>query len=275
MKKEIRTVVFDDELKIEAYRFEGISQPFPNHFHDYYVIGLIEKGRRLLICKNRTYITAPGSLMILNPGDSHSCAQQGDEFLDYMGLNISKDAMSALAYEITGTKTLPRFSENLIFDGEALCCLRSLHPMIMDGSCEFSKEENLLLLISLLLGKYALPFDEPLPWYKQEIAAACTFMEKHFAEKISLDRLCQCASISKSTLLRAFTREKGVTPYRYLENLRIGKAKELLEKGLSPAEAALQTGFSDQSHFTNYFSNFIGLTPGAYSEIFFKKKGQT
>lgn len=38
MKKEIRTVVYDDELHIEAYRFEGIVQPFPNHFHDYYVI---------------------------------------------------------------------------------------------------------------------------------------------------------------------------------------------------------------------------------------------
>ena len=39
MKKEVRTAVYDDELQIEAYRFEGIVQPFPNHFHEYYVIG--------------------------------------------------------------------------------------------------------------------------------------------------------------------------------------------------------------------------------------------
>lgn len=38
MKKEIRTVVYDESLRIEAYRFEGIVQPFPNHFHEYYVI---------------------------------------------------------------------------------------------------------------------------------------------------------------------------------------------------------------------------------------------
>ena len=42
MKKETRTVVYDDELRIEAYRFEGIVQPFPNHFHEYYVIGFID-----------------------------------------------------------------------------------------------------------------------------------------------------------------------------------------------------------------------------------------
>ena len=35
------------------------------------------------------------------------------------------------------------------------------------------------------------------------------------------------------------------------QNIRIGEAKKLLEQGLPPVEAALQTGFSDQSHFTN------------------------
>ena len=44
MKKEVRTVVYDDELRMEAYRFEGIVQPFPRHFHEHYVIGVVEKG---------------------------------------------------------------------------------------------------------------------------------------------------------------------------------------------------------------------------------------
>ena len=55
MKKEVRTVVYDDELHIEAYRFEGIVQPFPNHFHEYYVIGFMEDGERILSCKNQEY----------------------------------------------------------------------------------------------------------------------------------------------------------------------------------------------------------------------------
>ena len=38
MNKEIRTVVYDNELRIEAYRLKGIIQSFPNHFHEYYVI---------------------------------------------------------------------------------------------------------------------------------------------------------------------------------------------------------------------------------------------
>ena len=45
----------------------------------------------------------------------------------------------------------------------------------------------------------------------------------------------------------------------------------LLEQGVPPIEAALQTGFSDQSHFTNYFNRFIGLAPGIYRDIFLDK----
>ena len=55
MKKETRTVVYDDELRLEAYRFEGTQQPFPNHFHEYYVIGFVESGERCLSCKNKEY----------------------------------------------------------------------------------------------------------------------------------------------------------------------------------------------------------------------------
>ena len=53
MKKEIRTIVYDEELRIEAYRFEGIAQPLPNHFHEHYVIGFVEKGQRTLSCRNK------------------------------------------------------------------------------------------------------------------------------------------------------------------------------------------------------------------------------
>ncbi len=105
------------------------------------------------------------------------------------------------------------------------------------------------------------------------IEKACEYMGEHFTERIYLDQICRHAGLSKSTLLRAFTKEKGVTPYRYLETIRINEAKKLLSEGIPPVEAGVRTGFSDQSHFTNYFNQFIGLAPGAYREIFSEKDG--
>lgn len=273
MKKEIRTVVYDDELRIETYRFEGIVQPFPNHFHEYYVIGFIEKGERHLFCKNQEYIVEKGNIILFNPGDNHACVQSDEGKLDYRGFNISKDVMLDLTEEVTRKRKLPGFSKNVIYDKEVACCLHSLHELIMKGSCEFGKEENLLLLLSMLIQQYGQPFENCIPECPGEIENACIFMEQHYAERIYLDQIYRYVGLSKSTLLRAFTKSKGVTPYGYLENIRIGKAKKLLEQGIPPIEAALRTGFSDQSHFTNYFNRFIGLAPGVYREIFLSKDG--
>jgi AraC-like DNA-binding protein len=268
MKKEMRTVYYDEELRIEAYHFEGIEQPFPNHFHEHYVIGFIEDGERCLSCKNKEYTIKKGNILIFNPGDNHACVQNGKDLLDFRGFNISKATMLDLSEEITGKRILPGFTENVIYNNELGCYLRSLHEMVMSGLGEFEKEEKLLLLISLLISNYGQPFENCVLECRDEIDKACKFIEKHYTEHIYMDQICKCAGLSKSALLRAFTKTKGITPYRYLQTIRVNEAKKLLEQGVTPVEAAMKTGFSDQSHFTNFFSTFIGLSPGVYREIF-------
>ena len=268
MKKEIRTVCYDEMLKLEAYCFEGIVQPFPNHFHDYYVIGCIESGNRFLSCKNQEYHVKPGDILVFNPNDSHGCIQSGEGTFSYRGLNISGETMLDLAEEITGRRELPGFSQNVIEDQEVNGYFLALHREIMEGSKDFEKEEMLLLLIAALIEKCGQPFEKGIPECRKEIETACAYMEQHFTEHITLEQLCKCSGLSKSTLLRAFVKSKGVTPYRYLQAFRVGKAKGFLENGIMPVQAAVQAGFSDQSHFSNFFHMYIGLSPAAYRQIF-------
>lgn len=271
MKNEIRTAVYDEELRIEAYRFEGIIQPFPNHFHEYYVLGAVESGERRLFCRGCRYSISIGDVLLFNPGDNHACIQSDGNAFDYRGINITKEVMLDLAEEVTENRALPGFTQNVIHDEEAAACLNDLHELIMKGSREFSREEDLLLLITLLIRRYGKTFENCIPECRSEIENACSFIEQHFAERLSLEQICRHVGLSKSTLLRSFTKSKGVTPYSYLENIRISEAKKLLEQGIPPVEAAMRTGFSDQSHFTNYFSRFIGLSPGVYRDIFSEK----
>ena len=266
MKNEPGRAVYDPELGLEAYRFH---RSFPKHFHDYYVIGFVEQGEGTLICKDREHAVRAGDVVIYNPGESHSCAESGAA-LDYRGLHIPWEIMLDLLQELTGRREPLVFSRTVLSDGEAACRFRALHEQVMSGSRESGREEGLHLLLARLLRVCGRPFAPPPPGRAVELA--CAFMDRHYGEPISLDRVSRLTGLSKSALVRAFAREKGVTPYRYLENVRIGASKRLLEQGLSPAETALRTGFSDQSHFTNYFSRYIGLTPGAYREIFLNKE---
>ncbi len=264
-------MVHDSSLEIEACLFRGLERPFPNHFHEYYVIGLVEGGERRLWCQNREYPLREGDLLLLEPGESHACVQEGGR-LDYRALHIPQKVMLDLAEEITGQREPPGFSPKVVADREAACCLAALHRLVMEGREGLGREEGLLLLLSLLLRRHGRPFGEELPPCREEVERARAFLEEHWEERVTLEQLARAAGLSKAALLRAFAREKGITPYRFLENIRVAKAQRLLEEGVPPAEAALRAGFSDQSHFTNRFSRFIGLTPGAYREIFLDKE---
>ena len=269
MINEVRTVCFDTDLNIEAYRFKGIMQKFPNHFHDYYVIGFIEKGQRYLTSNNKEYIINAGDITIFNPRDTHTCEQVDGKALDYRCINIQPNVMEQTISTITGNSCLPRFTQNVLYHSELAASLRELHLMILKGESDFKKEELFLFLIEQLVREYSdtasMPFSkEP----TSEIKTVCDYLESNYSRAIKLDDLSALVGLSKYHLLRCFTRQKGISPYSYLETIRIGNAKRLLEKGISPNEAAFQTGFSDQSHFSNFFKKFIGLTPKQYMKIF-------
>ncbi|MCE5173241.1 AraC family transcriptional regulator [Paenibacillus profundus] len=254
MPNEKRTVSYDADLQIEAYWFEGIMQKFPNHFHDYYVIGFIEAGQRYLLCKNQEYFINPGDIIIFNPRDVHSCEQIDGKTLDYRCINIQPEMMKKTALEITGREFFPNFSQAVLYRSELASSLRELHHMICEGETDFIKEELYLFLISQLIQEYADSITDPLAQEPtSEFKPVCDYLEANFAKAITLDELSRLANMSKYHFLRSFTRQKGISPYSYLETIRIGNAKKLLEQGVPPVEAAFQTGFSDQSHFPNFF----------------------
>lgn len=270
MAPEIRKVFFDKYLQVEAYCFQGIMQKFPNHFHDYYVFGFIEKGKRHLVCQNKAYLINAGDVILFNPRDAHTCEQVDGRTLDYRALNIPEETMRNAVWEITGNEALPRFTKTVLEQSEFAFALRDLHLMIQEEeSDDLKKEELFLFLIEQLLHEYTdAAQEESCLILDSEINMVCSYLELQFASPITLDQLSDMTRVSKYHLLRAFTKQKGITPYGYLETIRIGTAKKLLAQGIPLLEVALQTGFSDQSHFSNFFKRMIGLTPKQYQKIF-------
>jgi len=71
--------------------------------------------------------------------------------------------------------------------------------------------------------------------------------------------------LSLSQFSRAFRKAVGIPPYRWVIQQRITLAKSLLRNDPMPlSEVALACGFSDQSHFTRYFSALVGMSPGVW-----------
>lgn len=269
LNDEQRHVFYDSELKLEAYNLRGIVQKFPNHFHEFYVIGFIEGGRRHLCCKGKEYDVSAGDLILFNPRDNHYCAPVNREPLDYRAVNIDVDVMKKAVYEITGKEFTPHFTQNVVYHSEICQSLHDVYQTILNQAPKLEKEEALFFLLEQVLEEYATPFEtvamkEP----SDQVKVLCDYMNEHYDENITLDELLSMTSFGKSYLLRIFTKQIGVSPYRYLQTIRLDKAKHFLEGGIAVADAAIMAGFSDQSHFTNFFKEFIGLTPKQYQRIF-------
>lgn len=267
--QEQRHIYYDQELEVEAYNLTGIVQKFPNHFHEFYVIGFVEGGKRHLWCKGREYDLTAGDLILFNPRDNHYCAPINGELLDYRAVNLQPAVLQRAAREITGRDYVPHFTQNVVYQSDITHSLGELYDAILRKAPKMEKEEALFFLLEQVLREYAAPFDEedtarPNP----QVQALCRYMEAHFSDNVTLDDLLSMTSFGKSYLLRSFTKQVGVSPYRYLQTVRLEKAKKFLEQGIAPIEAAAMAGFSDQSHFTNTFKSFTGLTPKQYQRIF-------
>ena len=267
--QEQRQVYYDRELEIEAYNLSGIVQRFPNHFHEYYVIGFVEGGKRRMWCKNCEYDVVAGDMILFNPRDNHFCEPINGEILDYRAINIKPEIMSKAVKEITGSDYLPYFTQNVVRQSDIIHSLRDFYNAVVRHAPRLEREETLFFLLEQILEECTAPFgetgrSEP----DQQIKALCLYMDNHYTENITLDEMLTMTSFGKSYLLRSFTKQVGVSPYRYLQTVRLDRAKKLLEQNVAPIDAAVMAGFSDQSHFTKFFKEFIGLTPKQYQRIF-------
>lgn len=96
------------------------------------------------------------------------------------------------------------------------------------------------------------------------------YMNAHLDEEISLRKLARVAQASPGHFGEQFKVSTGKTPFRFLLERRIGRAKELLlSRNMTLAEVALEVGFANQSHFTVNFRKLTGQTPARFRKEFF------
>jgi len=95
------------------------------------------------------------------------------------------------------------------------------------------------------------------------------YINSNLYEKVIIEDITTNLNISKAYFNRKFKEVESVTPYAYVLNLKIEKAKELLKKGEDISEVALQIGFFDQSHLNRIFKRAVKMTPNEYKKLFY------
>nr|WP_242593464.1 AraC family transcriptional regulator [Corallococcus exiguus] len=91
------------------------------------------------------------------------------------------------------------------------------------------------------------------------------YLREHLDQKVTLDALAAHAGMDKFHLTRAFRHSLGAPPYEYLTHLRIGRACQLLSKGMPAGDTAYAVGLYDQSQLNRHFRRLMGTTPAHYA----------
>ncbi|HEV8556297.1 MAG TPA: substrate-binding domain-containing protein [Actinophytocola sp.] len=118
-----------------------------------------------------------------------------------------------------------------------------------------------------LFGRMLTP-GNPLPHRSSLlIKHALAYLHQHYHHQITRRQVAQAAGMSEDYLSRLFHRELGLSPWDYLNRLRIQQAKERLrESDDSIQMVARRVGFHDRAYFSRIFRKLTGVPPQAFRE---------
>jgi AraC-like DNA-binding protein len=263
---EWSTLRHDADLKLDALQAVFTTHAFARHWHDYYVIGLVEAGAQTFACQRATYTTPRGGVILINPGEAHTGEAASSTGFAYRALYPTTEHLAPLMAELGHTDQLPLFRAARIDDPAITAELRALHGMLAGDEPPIAREARWLGFLATLVTRYSdarlrLPALGAEP---RALAQARAYLEERYAERITLADLAAHVGLSPFHLLRVFRRSFGAPPHSYLESVRIRQAQRLIVGGMPLGEVAYAAGFSSQSHLTTRFRRIIGVTPGQY-----------
>jgi len=234
---------------------------FPRHSHDQFGIGVMTSGAQRSWSVIGEVESRAGDIIMVNPGEMHDGTPVGGArgwHILYLDPTMVMREMSA--EPAVGDLVIRPVARDPHMAGDIGRLFAELGASAPDRTV---MEEALLCCLMRVLQQHSLNgsvnalLTPPVNKAIQRLEAAPEITT-------SLADLAALSGVSRFQLLRGFFRETGATPHAYLVQLRVRLARRLLAAGASPVEAALLSGFADQSHLTRAFVRQFGVTPGRY-----------
>lgn len=241
----------------------------PRHVHHSYNFSLAVKGASEIDCGNcgETHVFKSGDLMLTEAHEVYAARALGKPPWLTRTISISKEKLvSLLDFAADGKQiALPHYTQGAVQNVELRRLFLKLHDSLAAGQSRLEQESVLLNWVVSVQRNYANQSDSlsNQRFYRETAAIRRVreFIVENISENIKLQDLAEIARLSPFHLNRVFTRQIGLPPHAFQNQLRIEKAGNLIRQKKSLSEIACSTGFADQSHFNRFFKRYTGVTP--------------
>lgn len=260
---ELRVLPWVVPLEVLRARFTKFE--FPTHAHAEFTIAEVVRGSERFAHLGKEVEVPTGWFIHLNPSEAHN-GRAGQASWTYVSMYPGIDFLRWALPEVCAGGD-PRFAAPVSHRPAMQGRLASLVRRVFNGAEDLELQSELVEFLRALIQPVSPVRANPIPRAPGRSAAVARVRERLLDEwdrNLSLTALAASESLSPLTLLRAFRDEVGCTPHIYRTAHRIAVARRLVRDGNELATVALQCGFTDQSHFTNTFRRWTGMTPGQY-----------
>lgn len=248
-------------------RHSNTGNHYKEHIHDSFSIGINLKGESFYTNKDNKYRFKEGLLAVINPNELHSCNSiskiNHEYYMLYLDTTWCFELQKSIYNKITSFQNYP---ENLIDDLTLSKKFITLCKLLFSTATIEEKQNELIEFFIKL-------FEDKLPINIEKIEdknfeKICKYLNKNYKDNISLEQIAKKFELNPFYIIRLFKSNINMTPHKYLLNIKINYSKELLKRGFTIVEAALECGFVDQSHFHRNFLNIVASTPNQYRKNF-------
>lgn len=260
-----KKIISDSEFPIQLFmnNIRRTGEYFYNHWHEHIELHYVMEGQTDFVLNHQRVSAREGTLVIINGNELHQGFCRTPR-MDACVIIFEMDALSReLAYQniifhslITGDEEIKRLIMAIQEENEA-----------KELGYKLAVKGRLLQLITYLVRNYA---QESLTEKESSrrrrnlnrLNTVIQYIQEHYAEPVTNRELADLIHISEDRFNHLFKESMGMGPLRYISEIRLKKAKNLLEKkNCTVSEAALEVGYRDFNHFTRQFQKYYGCTP--------------
>ena len=281
----VRSQQFDPRQTMRSAAYEVFHYKDPStsavevHHHDFYEVYFLLDGNVEYWVDGRIIRMEPGDLLLISPMELHRPMVAADSpAYERIVLWINKDYLKTFASAKTALHgcfdtTAPNHTHLL----RTLATQRTLITQLLADlvreyySREFGSQlsaDGIFLQFMVQLNRLAQHANteketsQELSPLTQKVIG---YIHAHIGEKLSLESLADRFFVSKYHLSHAFSREVGVSVYRYVLLRRLLIARQMLSAGESAGSVSRICGFADYTSFYRAFKSEYGISPRAYS----------
>lgn len=246
---------------------------FTNHVILLIASGSLQINHLLEGFTSEEYFSGSGQVLIFPAGTSIQCNHSD---FGYSCLKLTPNAVHQAIGEVIDTSQIdlrPNFKE---IDKKKDFLLGHLLMKSVSGIHDESWLDHLYIeslthaLILHIYKNYSVQRKD-IPTYTGGLSlyqrhSAVDYIKTHLGQDIRLADIAKLLGMSQYYFCRLFRQSMGISPYQYVIQQRVERAKKLLRRSqkTSIAAVALECGFTNQSSLCKHFRKLTGTTPNAY-----------